>query len=413
MDKNLSWFIGPKAENAKYFSELLELITQDYFHWRKNYFPEDSLLINKSDQRDFNQDNDILNQNINEFLASLRRNFPFYNPRYIAHMLSDTTMAGMLGYFGAMLYNPNNVTPESAPVTTEWEIEVCNSIIKMLGYRPSPKPPSKDASITDWKRYEKELGNEFGWSHITSGGTVANIEALWVARTIKYYPLAIQEVSINNGLNIAIKLPSYSEHRIDENIKDIKTISKFDLINIKPNGSIYLLSRFIQAYSEKFSNLSLESSTKQAIKELNEAEYSLSNSLGKLLTEFPIAIFVSGAAHYSVRKAADILGIGVNNIILIPMDSQFRADIKQLEILMKECLSKKISPLAVIGIAGTTEEGAIDPIDEIVELRNKFEKELCVSFWLHIDAAWGGFIKTIIELSPEEEYRINCQRAMP
>lgn len=401
MDKNLSWFIGPKSENAKYFSELLEIITQDYFHWRKNYFPEDPLLLNKSDQRIFNSDNDNLYKNINEFLAALRRNFPFYNPRYIAHMLSDTTISGMLGYFGAMLYNPNNVTPEAAPVTTEWEIEACNEVSKMLGYKPSPKPPQKDGTLEDWEKYQKELRNEFGWSHITSGGTVANIEALWVARTVKYAPLAIQEVSINNDIQIEIKLPNSKA-----GIKDIKKIDKFELINIKPNESIYLLAKFIKAYHEKFSSLSIEDATKRAFEELDNAEYSLSNNLGKLLTEFPLAIFVSGTAHYSVRKAADILGIGRNNIVTIPIDPQFRANVKSLEQLLKKSLKNKISPLAVIGVVGTTEEGAIDPIDQIVQLREKLEIDQNISFWLHIDAAWGGFAKTVLNLSPQDEYEI-------
>lgn len=417
MDKNLSWFIGPKAENATIFTELVELITQDYFHWRRNYFPDDPLLLNKKDQREFDLEYDRLNQNINEFLAKLRRNFPFYNPRYIAHMLSDITMPSMLGYYGAMLYNSNNVTPEAAPVTTEMEIESCNDIIKMLGYKPSPTPPSEDATIEDWEKYQKELKNEFGWAHITSGGTIANIEALWVARTIKYAPLAIQEISKRDDLKLEInvKLANHyfkSETEKNINVKDIKDIDKYELINIKPNESIYLLSRYIKAFHNKHSHLSLEESTKKAIEELNKAEYSLSNNLGKLLSEFPLVIFVSGTAHYSFKKAADVLGIGRNNIKLIEIDSHFRADITKLKGLIKKCHREKLSPLAVIGIVGTTEEGAIDPINEIVDLREKIEKELNISYWIHADAAWGGFAKTIIEIGKEEEFSLLVSKIM-
>lgn len=409
MDKSLSWFIGPKGENAKTFAELIDLITQDYFHWRRNYFPNDPLLINQSDQREFDSENDLLFQNISEYIARLRRNFPFYNPRYIAHMLSDTTMPALLGYYGAMLHNANNVTPEAAPVSTELEIEACNEVIEMLGYKPSPTPPTEEATIADWEKYQKELKNEFGWAHVTSGGTVANIEALWVARNIKYAPLAIQEVAIKQGLEIQVKLANHfyeDEDNKNENEQDIKEIDKYDLINIKPNESIYLLSKYIKAYNKANARISLEKATQDAIDKLKAADYSLSNNLGKLLTEFPLAVFVSGTAHYSIKKAADILGIGRNNIIPIDMDSQFRADVLKLEGQLKNCKKENISPLAVIGIVGTTEEGAVDPIDEIVDLRDKFERKNNISFWLHIDAAWGGYVKTIMNLSRSGEYKL-------
>ena len=93
MDKYLSWFLGPKAENSSTFEDLLNVMVKDCFHWRKNYLPNDPLLITKSEQRVFDEENDKLYQNVHEFLAALRRNFPFYNPRYIAHMLSDITLS--------------------------------------------------------------------------------------------------------------------------------------------------------------------------------------------------------------------------------------------------------------------------------------------------------------------------------
>jgi glutamate/tyrosine decarboxylase-like PLP-dependent enzyme len=405
IDRNLAWFIGPKAENSTTFSELLNFITQDYFHWRKNYFPEDPLLISKCDQRTFDAENDKMYQHIHEFLAALRRNFPFYNPRYIAHMLSDISMPSMLGYFGAMLYNGNNVTPEAAPVTTEWEIEACNNILEMLGFKPSPTPPSKNASIKDWEQYQKELRSEFGWAHISSGGTIANIEALWVARSVKYFPLSVKEVAKRKNLSIEVKTAN-------GNSVDIRNIDEFDLINIKPNESIYLFSKYIKSYIEKYPSNDISLISEKAMSELGKAKASLSNNLGELLSKYPLAIYVSGTAHYSINKAADILGIGRNNIKIIEIDSQFRADVKKLKYQIKDSLKNKISPLAVIGIAGTTEEGSIDPIHKIVDLRKEFEKESNISFWLHVDSAWGGYAKTILELNDEEKYNIIFQNVL-
>ena len=114
-EKHLAWFLGPKAENANVFEELLLIILRDYLHWRRNYFPGDKILINKAMQRKFEDEHDAVTQRVLEMIAELRRNFPFYSPRYNAHMLADTTLPSLLGYFAGMLYNPNNVTPEAAP----------------------------------------------------------------------------------------------------------------------------------------------------------------------------------------------------------------------------------------------------------------------------------------------------------
>lgn len=405
MNKKSLWFLGPKAENAPIFKELLDVIVTDYFHWRKNYFPEDPFLINKSEQHSFYSSYDGLCQNVDEFLALLRRNFPFYNPRYIGHMLSDITIPSLLGYIGGLLYNPNNVTTEAAPVTTEWEIEACNQILKLIGFKEPPSPP-KSTQSREWSNYKKYLKEEFGWAHITSGGTIANIESLWVARCVKYLPLSIKDIVINKTplLNIELKSPSGE-------LKNITTFDNFELINIKPGDSIYLLSKYIESYKnlkygeQKIDDASMQLVSKEAMDILKTSEYSIANNMGKLLSEFPLAIFVSGTAHYSVHKAADLLGIGRNNIHFVNIKSDFRIDTEDLKNKITNCIEKRISPLAVIGIAGTTEEGAIDPIHKIIDIRKDFEKNNH-SFWIHVDAAWGGFAKTILQLEEEQICRI-------
>lgn len=407
MEKYLSWFLGPKAENAVVFEDILRFIVKDYFHWRKNYFPQDEHLISSQDNRDFINEHDQLYQRVNEFLAQMRRNFPFYNPRYLGHMLSDTTIPSMLGYFGGMLYNPNNVTTEAAPVTTEWEIETCNEVAKMIGYKIPPIIRKDDyKTVEEWKQYEKILSNELSWTHIASGGTLANIEALWVARCVKYLPLSIKDVCEKKKLSLNVKTANADE----ADIKNICEINGYDLINIKPNESIYLFSRYISAYIKQTNQVkSTQVLAEEAIDEIAKSDYSISKGLGKLLTEYPLAIFVSGSAHYSWNKAADLLGIGRSNIVNIKMTPSFRMDVEDLkkQLLIKTNPKReRISPLAVIGIVGTTEEGAVDPIADISDIRTKFEKEENISFWLHVDAAWGGYAKTTIQLDDEDECRI-------
>ena len=408
MDKNLSWFIGPKAENASTFEDLLNVMVNDCFHWRKNYFPDDPLLITKSEQHVFDEENDKLYQNVHEFLAALRRNFPFYNPRYIAHMLSDITMPSLLGYIGGLLYNPNNVTTEAAPVTAEWEIEACNKILQMIGFKLPPLPP-KSSKSSEKKAYNKQLKEEFGWAHIASGGTLANIEALWVARCVKYLPLSIKDVISKELPQLTVKLKNPSGET-----KNILDFDNFDLINIKPTESIYLLSKYIQAYvdfveekhaGEEVWKIDMKKASKEAMAYLNKSDYSLSNNMGKLLSEYPLAIFVSGTAHYSIHKAADLLGIGRNNIKFVEIGPDFRMDTDKLREAIGVCMAEHVSPLAVIGIVGTTEEGAIDPVHKIYDIRKEFE-ERNFSFWIHVDSAWGGYSKTILQLEPEQKFRI-------
>ena len=111
-----------------------------------------------------------------------------------------------------MLYNPNNVTPEAAPVTVDMEIDACNSILEMLGFTVPPKI-QLNFPTESLDTYKKQLQKEFGWAHLTMGGTIANIEAMWIARTIKYTPLAIWDIATKQNLKIEIKSPSGQSKR--------------------------------------------------------------------------------------------------------------------------------------------------------------------------------------------------------
>lgn len=215
--------------------------------------------------------------------------------------------------------------------------------------------------------------------------------------------MAIQDVAIKENLDIEIKLPKHTEK--EPAIVDIKTIDKKSLLFIKPNESIYLLSKFIDALRRK-RDISISDANKLSSELLKKSEYSLTNNLGKIFTEFPPVIFSSGTAHYSVKKAADLLGIGSNNAILVNMDTNFRLDVADLQKKINIAISENKIPLAVIAIAGTTEEGAVDPIDKVHDLRLEYEKNN-MSFWLHIDSAWGGYISSLFHF--DEEERINMK----
>lgn len=96
---------------------------------------------------------------LSELGERLNDNYPFFHPRYAGQMIKPPHPIAMAAYMMAMQINPNNHALDGGPATAKLELEVVGQIAKMFGY-------------TD------HLG------HLTSSGTFANLEALWVARSI-------------------------------------------------------------------------------------------------------------------------------------------------------------------------------------------------------------------------------------
>ena len=97
-----------------------------------------------------------------------------------------------------------------------------------------------------------------------------------------------------------------------------------------------------------------------------------------------IAVLVSERGHYSFGKAADLLGLGRDNLIKVPTDAHNRIDLKVLRAECRRLQDRNVLPLALVGIAGTTETGNVDPLEALAD----FARELGCHF--HVDAAWGG-----------------------
>ncbi|MDO9566514.1 MAG: putative pyridoxal-dependent aspartate 1-decarboxylase [Candidatus Desulfaltia sp.] len=97
-------------------------------------------------------------------------------------------------------------------------------------------------------------------------------------------------------------------------------------------------------------------------------------------------ILVSRLGHYCVKKAGGLLGIGNQNIMIIDVDADNRMDMDSLKKAIKDTKNSSIKTkiIAIVGIAGTTETGTVDPLPEIGEIcaENRIH--------FHVDAAWGG-----------------------
>ena len=97
-----------------------------------------------------------------------------------------------------------------------------------------------------------------------------------------------------------------------------------------------------------------------------------------------LAVLVSERGHYSLGKTVDLLGIGRDNIVAIATGENNKVDVDAMRKKAHELEASGIKVMALVGVAGTTETGSIDPLNEMADL----SEELGCHF--HVDAAWGG-----------------------
>jgi glutamate/tyrosine decarboxylase-like PLP-dependent enzyme len=361
-----SIFLGPKAENADLFERLLLEAVRDHVFWRRNFHPEDGFEISESDKRSpaYERSVGTLSQELMGLLAELKAGVPFFSPRYIGHMSSDLTMASMVGYFATMLYNPNNVAAEASPVTTRMELEVADQLARMIGYDPARH-----------------------WGHLTSGGTVANFEALWVARNVMYLPVAGRWAADVLGVgDIGVGLPGGGG-------VDLRQAGLWELLNVKPGAALDLVEHFRERVGDAMT--AATAVTRHSLAGLGYQEFGrrLAQQFGDSL---PAAtVLVPSTAHYSWEKICRALGIGGAQLVHVPVDRQFRMDPDALAETLGGLAERRQSVIALVSVIGTTEESAVDRLDLVCQVRDDAEQRHGLAFHLHADAAWGGYAASI------------------
>lgn len=97
-----------------------------------------------------------------------------------------------------------------------------------------------------------------------------------------------------------------------------------------------------------------------------------------------LAVLVSERGHYSLKKAADVLGLGRDCLIPIQTDSDNRVCVDQMRAKLESLKQQNVRVFAIVGVAGTTETGNIDPLDALADLAAEYDCHF------HVDAAWGG-----------------------
>ena len=199
---------------------------------------------------------------LNEVATRMQVNYPYHHPRYAGQMLKPPHPVARLAYMLALWINPNNHALDGGLASSALEKEAVQNLAAMFGF-------------------EQSLG------HLSSGGTMANLEALWVG--------------------------------------------------------------------------------------------------GKLRPGMRVA--GSSQAHYTHARISDVLGL---EYVSVPADASGRMDITALE----EILGSGTVGM-VVATMGTTGLGAVDPLADILELRNRY------GFRLHADAAYGGYFHISSELGDD------------
>jgi glutamate/tyrosine decarboxylase-like PLP-dependent enzyme len=363
-DSLRAWFLGPRAENADLLERLIVEALRDHVFWRRNYHPEDGFTIRETDKRTRGYEEAVstLTQELMGLLAELKRGVPFFSGRYRAHMLSEQTIAAQVGFFATMLYNPNNVSVEASPVTSRLELEVAAQLAGMIGYDPAES-----------------------WGHLTSGGTVANFEALWIARNVFYLPLAAAGAARDLGVDLTVTLP-------DGTAAPLESLALQRLLNIRTPDALELWGRLWKSDTNDRVTLALANHSLSAV---GYQDYGrrLALDYGDPLPAS--VILVASTAHYSWEKIIRALGIGSNQIVHIPVDSCFRLDTDALWDQIRTLTSRRVPIMACITVCGTTEESAVDQLDDVLAVRARSEAELGVTFHVHSDACYGGYAASV------------------
>ena len=108
---------------------------------------------------------------------------------------------------------------------------------------------------------------------------------------------------------------------------------------------------------------------------------------GILAMPQPLRFYASDQVHSCHQKALETLGLGAKSLTTVPTDDHQRMDIRALEQAITDDISAGIKPACVIGTVGTTNTGALDDLNVIAQLCQKYD------IWFHVDGCIGAFLR--------------------
>ena len=222
-------------------------------------------------------------------------NFSRHNghPRMFGYIASPSTPIGAFANLLASAVNPNVTSWRSAPAATAVERRVVQWLAEMTGFEKS------DGGS---RGVPPETGRETG-GLLTSGGSMANLNAIFIAHRAKAF-----------------------EWGGDASV----------------------------------------------------------SSKGLWRAGAPATVYASDQVHLSIPKAADLLGLGREQVRLVPTDREYRMDVRLLRERIAADIENGLRPCCIVANAGTVSTGAVDPLAEMARIAREHD------LWFHVDGAYGA-----------------------
>ncbi len=230
---------------------------------------------------------ETLERDCGEVVRNIRHNG---HPRMFGYVASPATPVGAFASLFASALNSNVTSWRSAPAATEVEHVTVGWLAEMIGFKGEGR-------------------NEGAGGLLTSGGSMANLNALFVA------------------------------HRAKES-------------EWRGRG--------------------------------DEAATGDASRRGLWGAGAPMTVYASDQIHLSIPKAADVLGLGREQVRLIPSDERYRIDVRHLRERIEADASAGLRPFCVVASAGTVSTGAVDALSEVARVARER------SLWFHVDGAYGA-----------------------
>ncbi|MGZ3774482.1 MAG: pyridoxal phosphate-dependent decarboxylase family protein, partial [Bdellovibrio sp.] len=324
------------AENRGWVITQIGSLLNSWFDWRMKFRPEDGQAIAVKDMMtpEYIKRKNHTEEVLRELAARFENEIPKFSPRYVGHMFSEISLPALFGHILTLLHNPNNISEESSKVGILIEEEAIEALCQMVGFKN-------------------------GLGHFTSGGTLANFEAVYRAHT---------------------------------------------------RGNLWMSAGLMQGQKSAFSSSlmgwekydGISESLKQSALELNPLEgnpFVVADKIHKR-TGKPFlgsVLLVPEHKHYSWVKAANVFGLGAEAIWPVQLDAHGHLDVDDLDKKIKRAEQEDRPVLMVVSVLGTTELGMVDPIHKVQNLLDRYREEKGWFLWHHIDAAYGGFLCSLRE----------------
>ena len=345
-----AYFPGPHSENETWVRGEFQAVLDQWFDWRKGLFAGDPGAASNPDRLSPEQvrKREELSQHLSELCRALTAETPTHTPRYIGHMKAEVSLPALFGWLAAMLHNPNNTSRESSRVGSVIETEAVAMLATMVGYDPV-----------------------LAQGHFTSGGTVANFEAVWRAR-----------YRLDHWLSLGLYVAETTGEVLDPFVCAHMGWDRFRAL-WREHG---LTDDRLRGCSAAVGN---PASVWRRISDAAVRDY-----LGPVM-------LVPGNKHYSWLKAANLFGLGEDSLWSVALDREGRLDVDDFERLAGRAEAEGRPVLMAVSVAGTTETGEIDPIHRLHERLDRWRVERGLHIWRHVDAAYGGFLCSLLGGSDE------------